>query len=76
MDELIEIVAQQLDWPAEGLSEHSSPVDTANWDSLATLRIAMALEVMHGVAFSTDELLKFNSVGAIRALLEAKLECR
>jgi len=72
MSIVLKTVAEQLQIPIESLTNDSSPENLKNWDSLATIRIAMALEMSESISFTTEELVKFSSISAINEILSTK----
>lgn len=71
-DRLIELFAEGLKVDASTLSEDTSPANTPQWDSLAAMSMVMLLEDGFEVRLSTREIMKMNSIGAARAVLQAK----
>jgi acyl carrier protein len=55
------------------LNDHSSAVDIPLWDSLNHIQVITAIEERFGVQFSNQEIMRFRSIGAIRAAVEGKL---
>lgn len=66
------LVAQVLDLPAADVHEASAD-STPGWDSLAHLRLLMAIEEEYGVSFSPDEITELDSVKGIGDALERLL---
>ena len=65
-----QIIAESLDLPVANISDHDSAEMVENWDSLATIRIALAIEAALGVSLSTEDILTLNSVPAVKAIAE------
>jgi acyl carrier protein len=66
------VVARALRVPVASVSDASSPETLRRWDSLHHLELMTAVEEAFGVTFSTGEMIRAQSVGEIRRLLEAK----
>ena len=71
-DRVIALVASELGVPAERVRAESTSQDLDEWDSLAHLRICMALEDEFGVAVDLDDIGELDSVPAIVALVEGR----
>ncbi|WP_028476165.1 acyl carrier protein [Nocardia sp. CNY236] len=71
-DKLIEMFAAGLKVDAVQLSEGTSPENTAQWDSLATMTLVMLLEDSFEVTLSTQDIMRMHSIGAAREILRAK----
>jgi acyl carrier protein len=71
-DRLIHLFAEGLKVDASGLSEDTSPQNTPQWDSLAAMSLVTLLEDTFEVRLSTREMMKMNSIGAARSVLESK----
>lgn len=71
-DRLIEVFAEGLQLDAAALSDETSPQNTTQWDSLAAMTLVMLLEDSFDVRLSTREIMKMNSIGAARSVLQSK----
>lgn len=71
-DRLIEVFAEGLQLDAAELSDETSPQNTTQWDSLAAMTLVMLLEDSFDVRLSTREIMKMNSIGAARSVLQSK----
>lgn len=71
-DRLIEVFAEGLQLDASALSDETSPQNTTQWDSLAAMTLVMLLEDSFEVRLSTREIMKMNSIGAARSVLQSK----
>jgi acyl carrier protein len=71
-DRLIEVFAEGLQLDASQLNDETSPQNTTQWDSLAAMTLVMLLEDSFEVRLSTREIMKMNSIGAARAVLQGK----
>ena len=65
-----QIIADSLDVPVTNISDDDSAEMVENWDSLATIRIALAIEAELGVSLSTEDILTLNSVRAVQAIVK------
>jgi acyl carrier protein len=71
-DALIGVFSEGLKLDASGLSDDTSPENTSEWDSLASMTLVMLLEDTFDVRLSTKDILSMSSIGAARAVLQAK----
>jgi acyl carrier protein len=71
-DRLIEVFAEGLHLDASSLNDETSPQNTSQWDSLAAMTLVMLLEDSFDVRLSTREIMKMNSIGAARSVLQSK----
>ncbi|HTL24189.1 MAG TPA: acyl carrier protein [Mycobacteriales bacterium] len=71
-DRLIEVFAEGLHLDASALNDETSPQNTSQWDSLAAMTLVMLLEDSFDVRLSTREIMKMNSIGAARSVLQSK----
>jgi acyl carrier protein len=66
---LKQIILEVLDDPSIEYSDGLSTANCGVWDSVATVRIVLAVEQEFGVRFTTDEVAEVHSVSELRALL-------
>ena len=71
-DRLIALFAEGLRVDASGLSEDTSPQNTHQWDSLAAMGLITLIEDSFDVRLSTREIMRMNSIGAARSVLQSK----
>jgi acyl carrier protein len=71
-DRLTQTFASVLDIPVERLNEESSPANTPEWDSLATVNLTLGVEFEFGIKLSTQETMSMTSIGLARAVLVKK----
>lgn len=57
---------------AKDLKDETTFADITGWDSVAHVNLINALEEEFAVKFSVRDVMKMNSVGAIRSVLSAK----
>lgn len=69
---LHEIIARALKVDVASITDASSPETLRRWDSLRHLDLMTAVEDACGVRFSTAEIVRATSVGAIRSLIREK----
>lgn len=55
------------------LSDGTTAADIEGWDSLAHVTLMFSIEQEFGIQFAGDEFATLSNVGALRALIEAKL---
>lgn len=66
-----EIVQDQLDLDALELTADSIAADVEGWDSLAHVRIMIALEQAFGVRFTTNQITSTENVGQLLDMLQS-----
>ena len=71
-DRLIEVFAEGLRLDAAQLNDDTSPDNTTQWDSLAAMTLVMLMEDTFGVHLSSRDIMKMNSIGAARTVLQSK----
>jgi len=67
--QVIEVVADTLNLPAESLNESSSAENLPAWDSLAHVNLMIALEQTFDIQLEVEDFPLLNSVAAIEAYL-------
>lgn len=67
--QVIEVVADTLNLPAESLHESSSAENLPAWDSLAHVNLMIALEQTFDIQLEVEDFPKLNSVAAIQEYL-------
>lgn len=72
MTSLEHVLAGVLDLPAEDIGEDTGRDTSAEWTSLAHVRVVTAVEDAYGVALTTREITDVTTVGRLRAVLAAK----
>ena len=72
-DRIAEVVRECFGENVPELNDETTFADIAGWDSLAHVNLINALEVEFDTKFSVRQVMKMNSVGAIRSLLTAKV---
>jgi acyl carrier protein len=72
-DELLgkvtEVIQDQLDLDALQLTMDTTAADVEGWDSLANVRIMIALEQAFDVRFSTNQITSIENVGQLLDLI-------
>ena len=71
-DRLTQTFADVLELPVERLNDESSPANTPEWDSLATINLTLAVEFEFGVKLNTQEIMSIVNIGIARAVLKGK----
>lgn len=69
---LEELLAELLQVPASGVTDDLAMQHVAIWDSLKHMEVVVALEQQFGLQFTFDEIVTFQSVGAIKRVLRAR----
>ena len=64
------VVARTFKMPIERVDDATTPAAVAAWDSLAQMELVIALEQEFSVEFALEDIMRMNSVGEIRSLLE------
>lgn len=67
---LTEVVQDQLDLDTLVLTSESQASDVEGWDSLAHVRIMIALEQAFGVRFTTNQITSTENVGQLLDMLQ------
>ena len=68
--DVIELLVGELDLDDGEIDASSTMNNIENWDSLAHLRVCMALEARYGVQIPMERVSELTSVPAILAMLE------
>ena len=72
LDRVRQVVADQLDEDDVALSMDTIASNVEGWDSLAHVRIMIAVEEEFGVRFDMSEITSLTNVGDLVRLVEAK----
>lgn len=70
------VVAENLDLPAEEITDDFHSGDTNRWDSLAQLGISAGLHTRFGIQLSSDEAFSASSLANLRELMRQKTVAR
>ncbi|HWU72888.1 MAG TPA: acyl carrier protein [Sphingomonas sp.] len=68
-----EVVRDQLDDETIALTTATRADEVDGWDSLAHVRIMIAVEEEFGVRFQTSEITSLKNVGGLVALVKARI---
>lgn len=71
-DPLIDIFSEGLGVPADRLDEDTSPDNTTEWDSLAAITLVGLIEERFDVRLGAREIMKMQTIGLARAVLQGK----
>ena len=71
-DRLIELFAEEFSVDSSTLSDESTPDTVEAWDSLASMRLVAAIEETFDVHLSTGEIMKMQTIGIARSVLQKK----
>jgi acyl carrier protein len=74
LDRVSEVIKDQLDLDELVLTEETSASDVDGWDSLAHVRIMIAVEQEFGIRFHTTQITSIANVGELLGLVSEKLE--
>jgi acyl carrier protein len=73
MDQRIaEIFNTVFQFPPEQFADSLTPQDVAGWDSLGHVRLVTQLQEQFGVEFEVDEIMRMETVGAIKEILATR----
>ena len=72
--QLTPIIREVLDNDSIVLRRETTAADVEDWDSVAHVRIMVAVEEEFGVRFDTDELSDIPNVGVLVDLVQRKLQ--
>ena len=71
-DPLVQVFAEVLEIDAEELNDDSSPDNVKEWDSLAAMKLVVAIEEKFNVKLSTKDIIKMSTIGRARKALQSK----
>jgi acyl carrier protein len=71
-DPLVQVFAEVLEIDPGELNDDSSPDNVKEWDSLAAMKLVVAIEEKFSVKLSTKEIIKMSTVGRARETLQSK----
>ena len=72
IDKLLQVFADTLRIDATQVSDETSPENTPQWDSLATVRLAVAISEAFSTKLSNAEVVAMRNFGLIRSMLQSK----
>lgn len=72
IDRLVQVFADTLRIDATQVSDETSPENTPQWDSLATVRLAVAISEAFSTKLSNAEVVAMRNFGLIRSMLQSK----
>ena len=72
IDRLVQVFADTLRIDAAQVSDETSPENTPQWDSLATVRLAVAISGAFSIKLSNAEVVAMRNFGHIRTILQSK----
>ena len=72
LEKMSEMIAEQLNCDAAGITAETSFKDDLGADSLDTVELVMALEEEYGVEIPSEDLEKITTVGAVMDYLKNK----
>ena len=67
------VVSKQFSLSVGEVSDETSPIEVASWDSIGQLRLTLELEKQFNVKLSIDDLMSMNNVGDIVTVLSKHL---
>ncbi len=71
-DQVQQVFASVLKVEPASLTDHSTPENTPNWDSLNAMRLVSAIEETFKVELTTREIVKMRSLAIVREVLRKK----
>jgi len=72
LDRVRRVFTEVFDDPTLRVDEGTTAADIADWDSVAQVKLVLAIEEEFGVRLSTDEVLAFQHVGDVVRSLNKK----
>ena len=72
LEKITEVVRDQLDVDDITLAESTVSSEVDGWDSLANVRVMIAVEQAFGVRFSTAQIASVNSVGELVEIIAGR----
>jgi acyl carrier protein len=72
IDKLVQVFVDTLHIDATQISDETSPDNTVQWDSLATVKLAIAISGAFSIKLSNADVVAMRSVGVIRTMLRQK----
>jgi acyl carrier protein len=72
IDKLVQVFVDTLRIDATQISDETSPDNTPQWDSLATVKLAIAISETFSTKLSNPDVMGMRSVGLVRAMLRRK----
>jgi acyl carrier protein len=71
-DRLVQVFADTLRIDAAQISDETSPDNTPQWDSLATVKLAVAISAAFSIKLSNAEVVAMRNFGLVRTILQRK----
>jgi len=72
IDRLVQVFADTLRIDASQISDETSPDNTPQWDSLATVKLAVAISAAFSIKLSNADVVAMRNVGLVRTILQRK----
>ena len=72
IDKLAQVFVDTLRIDATQISDETSPDNTPQWDSLATVKLAIAISETFSTKLNNSDVMGMRSVGLIRTMLRRK----
>jgi acyl carrier protein len=74
MDQRIaEVFNAVFQFPPEQMHDALTPQDVSGWDSLGHVRLVAQLQEQFGLEFEITEIMRMETVGAIKAIIAARV---
>jgi acyl carrier protein len=70
--QIIQIVSDVLNVPADQITPATTPGDVEGWDSVQHLNLVLAIEQATGIPLSPEDIESMQSVGAILDVVERR----
>jgi acyl carrier protein len=71
-DRVIKVFSEILRLPAERLGDETSPDNTPEWDSMATMNLVLGIEDEFDVRLSSREILAMRTIAIVKRVLREK----
>jgi acyl carrier protein len=72
MDRVVEVFASTLKLDRSAISDATAPDNTPEWDSVAAMDLALAIQDEFGLKLGTRDIMAMRSVGLVKQVLRAK----
>jgi acyl carrier protein len=72
INQINDVFQEVFDEPTLSVGLDTSPSDIADWDSVAQVKLVLAIEEAFGTRFTTDEVTSLHSVGDFVAALNSR----
>jgi acyl carrier protein len=71
-DRIKQVFATVLGIPVESIGDNASPDNTPKWDSVASIKLALALEEEFAIKLRTREIISMRNMEMVKKVLRGK----